>query len=122
MKKELNQENLAEHWSKIVARVIQVGRIAGLALEESSYQVSDGFKIIIQLSSKSQLDAVQGKKGDIEQIIGDYFQTQPRLELELMSSSTPEVINIPRKTLEDLKKMDENLARYIEITDSKLIS
>lgn len=121
-KKELNQENLAEHWSKIVARVIQVGRIAGLALEESSYQVSDGFKIIIQLSSKSQLDAVQGKKGDIEQIIGDYFQTQPRLELELMSSSTPEVINIPRKTLEDLKKMDENLARYIEITDSKLIS
>jgi len=39
-----------------------------------------------------------------------------------MSSNTPDSINIPHKTLEDLKKMDENLARYIEITDSKLIS
>jgi DNA polymerase-3 subunit gamma/tau len=121
-KKELTQENLTELWDKIVARVIQIGRMAGLALKEANFKVSSGFKIIIQLSRKSSLDAVQGKKEDIEQIIGEYFQTQPRLELELISGNTVDSIVIPHKTLEDLKKMDENLARYIEITDSKLIS
>jgi len=121
-KKELTQENLTELWDKILARVFQIGKIAGVALKESNFKVSSGFKIIIQLPRKSSLDAVLGKKEDIEQIIGEYFQIQPRLELELMSGNTPDSINIPHKTLEDLKKMDENLARYIEITDSKLIS
>ena len=62
-----------------------------------------------------------GEKEDIEQIIENIFRSNQDWN-ELMSGNTPDSINIPHKTLEDLKKMDENLARYIEITDSKLIS
>ena len=93
---------------------------SGIALTASKYEVQDGFKLLLKVPGNTNYTTISGYKDVIQQILAEFFDKAPRLEIEPLASLTPTKVDIQRQTLEDIKKLDPNLARFIEITDSKL--
>ncbi len=120
-KLEFTQENLAGSWDRIVGRVKRISTVAGIAIEKSGYEALDGFKLHLKVPGKTYYSHLESKNDEIKKVLGEVFNKPVRVELQLEESAAPKKVDIRRKTLEDLKKENENLARFIEITDSKLI-
>lgn len=119
-KLEYTEDNLTQVWPRIAARIKQSFKMSGLALAEATIKYGEGFKLSIAVKGSSNFSSIQSRKEEIESILAEYFSHPIRLEMELLESVVPTKVDIVRKTLENLKSQDENLARYIEITDSKL--
>lgn len=116
-----NPENLAKAWDRIVARIKAATTSgSGIALARCSGE-ADGAKLILRVEGGTYLNMLQPKKEEIQQILAEIFTPAPRLEFVLVESAAPTQVEIKRMTVEDLKKMDENLAKFIEATDSQLV-
>ncbi len=121
-KLDFNQENLDKSWDRIAGRIKRISTTAGLAVEKCDYKALEGFKLHLKVTSKTYYSQLESKKDEITKVLAEVFSKPVRLELELEEGAIPEKVEICRKTLDDLKKQNENLARFIEITDSKLIT
>ncbi len=119
-KLELTTENLDKVWNRIVARIKKDSSVTGIALAASSWEVKDGFKLLLKVKGNTPYNALMGSKDQIQKVADEFFAKPPRLEIEQLESEAPTKVEIRRQTLEDLKNLDENLARFIELTDSKL--
>ena len=119
-KLELTQENVDKIWEKVKARVKKGSGASGIALKASKYEVQDGFKLLLKVPGNTNYTTISGYKEEIHKILAEFFDKPPRLEIEPLASETPTKVDIQRQTLDDIKKLDPNLARFIEITDSKL--
>jgi DNA polymerase-3 subunit gamma/tau len=119
-KLEFGKGNLDKLWQKVLARVKHVSTATSIALNSTQYEVTDDGKLKLRVSSDSYYKTLSANKDELQNILGEYFSQPPRLEIELLEVQAPTRVDIKRKTLEDLKQIDENLARYIEVTDSKL--
>ncbi len=120
-KMDFTEENLTKSWDRIVARVKHTTSMTGLALGSCTYQIAEGNKLVLKVTGGTHMAALQGKKEEIQNILSEFFNHSIRLELELLDSVAPTKVDIVRKTIDELKQQDENLARFIEITDSKLV-
>lgn len=65
-------------------------------------------------------DALTSHREEIEQILGEFFKQNVRLTLELASDRAAPKIEIKEKSIQDIKNEDPLLAKYIDITKSKL--
>ncbi|HOY85457.1 MAG TPA: DNA polymerase III subunit gamma/tau [Candidatus Syntrophosphaera sp.] len=119
-KLEFNQANLDKVWDRIKARVKKESSTSGIALGTSSCEVKEGFKLLLKVTGSTNFKTLADYKDEITKILAEFFTQTPRLELEQLASEAPTKVEIKRQTLEDLKNLDKNLARFIEITDSKL--
>jgi DNA polymerase-3 subunit gamma/tau len=119
-KLELSQENLEKAWERIKARVKKESGASSIALLSSRFELRDGFKLLLQVTGSTNYTTLLGNKDQLQKIIAEFFSKEPRLEIEQLESEAPTRVDIKRKTLEDIKQLDENLARFIDITDSKL--
>ncbi len=119
-KLDFSQENLDKVWERIKARVKKESGASGIALNFSSCEVKDRFKLLIKVTGSTYFKTLDGYKDEITKIVAEFFSQAPRLELEQLASEAPTKVEIKRHTLEDLKNLDKNLARFIEITDSKI--
>jgi len=119
-KLDFNQENLDKVWERIKARVKKESGASGIALNFSCCEVKDRFKLLIKVTGSTYFKTLDGYKDEITKIVAEFFSQAPRLELEQLASEAPTKVEIKRHTLEDLKNLDKNLARFIEITDSKI--
>lgn len=121
-KVKLSEETLAAVWPEIIARVKKTSTVTGVALEQSKAVVEPGNKLALQVKGNTNHALVQARKDDIQKLLAEYFTPAVRWEPTLVESEAPTRVDIVRKSLDDLKKMDENIARYIEITDSRLLN
>jgi len=121
-KVKLSEETLAEVWPKIITRVKKASTVTGVALEQSKAVIEPGNKLVLRVKGNTNHAMVQARKDDIQKLLAEYFTPAVRWEPTLVESEAPTRVNIVRKSLDDLKKMDENIARYIEITDSRLLN
>ena len=120
------QENPTNQYSTLNSS----GRMAGLALKEANFKVSSGFKIIIQLSRKSSLDAVQGKKEDIEHIaklidyekivendynlsVSSYVEAKDTREKVEITELNEEI----KATVEKIDKLRTDIDKIIEVIE-----
>ncbi len=117
---EFTQENLAQAWERIIARIRSVSPVSALALAKAEYSVLDNFKLRLQLAGNTNYQQVLGNKDTLQQVLAEVFGKPIRLELEQLQSTAPTQVEIVRKNLDDLKNLDDKLARFIEITDSRL--
>ncbi|MBW6514611.1 MAG: DNA polymerase III subunit gamma/tau [Candidatus Syntrophosphaera sp.] len=121
-KLEFNQENLLKVRDRLIARIRPGSNITGMALADSEFEALNGNKLRLKVKTTTYHNTLSGKKEEIQQVLSEFFSHPVRLELELLETQPPTKVEIRRKTLEDLKSQDENLARFIEVTDSKLIN
>jgi DNA polymerase-3 subunit gamma/tau len=122
-KLEFNLENLRANWDKIITRIKRGSTVTGIGLaSHAKIKSAEGNKLILSVEGSTNHKNLLTKKEEIQDHLADFFTTPVRLELELIETAAPTKVEIARKTLEDLKNLDSAIARYIEITDSKLIS
>ena len=121
-KVQLSEETLVSAWPMIITRVKKASTVTGVALEQSKPVVEPGNKLVLQVKGTTNYSLVQARKDDLQKLLAEYFTPAVRWEPTLMESEAPTKVNIVRKSLDDLKKMDENIARYIDITDSRLLN
>ncbi len=119
-KLDFSHADLEKVWERINARVRKQSSISGIALAASQYEVKGGLKLLLKVTGNTNHRILTDNKEEIEKILAEFFHQPPRLEIELLESEVPTKVDIRRETLEDIKKLDENLARFIDITDSKL--
>ena len=119
-KREFNAGNLAAVWDKILARFKHQSGMAGIALASSEYSVTEQGALSLGVTGKMNYNAVQTKKDELQKLLREMFGTEIRIVINELEAKIPPRVEIARKTIEDLKKLDPNLARYIEITDSKI--
>ena len=118
---EFNQENLDQNWERIVARVKRESGAASIALGQTKAEIKNSNKLNLKVSGGTYHSSLLGFKDQFQKILDELFQPSPRLNIELVESEAPTQDEIKRHTLEDLKKMDENLSHYIDATKSKLL-
>lgn len=121
-KLDFNQDNLAKSWARITGRIKHISNTAGIAVAQCEYQARDGFKLHLKVPGSTAYSQLESKKDEVVKVLAEVFSKPVRLELELKESDATAKVEINRKTLDDLKKENENLARFIEITDSKLLN
>ena len=120
---EYNLENLKAMWDKIVARIKRSSTVTGIALNNYCKILrAEEFRLVLEVEGNSNLNTVKSNKEEIQKHLKEVFGRHIHLELQLSETQPPAQVNIVRKNLEDIKKLDPNLARYIEITDSQLSS
>lgn len=73
------------------------------------------------IHSPTSLNLLNEKKDEVQKILAEYFNNAIQLELQELASLNPHKVEIKRKTIDDLRQMDENLSRFIDITESKLV-
>ncbi|MDP2173389.1 MAG: DNA polymerase III subunit gamma/tau [Candidatus Cloacimonadaceae bacterium] len=120
LKLDFNLENLNKYWGKIVNRIRKSSGASSVALKESTIKAVQKGKVVFSVAVLSHYNTLIKNKDEIEKQLSDIFDEPIRIEVELRETEVPARVQINRKTIEDLKALDPNLAKYIEITDSKL--
>ncbi len=120
-KLDFNTANLAQVWDKLVARVRGISIGAGQTLKSAEIKQSEGNKLTLGIHSPTSLNLLNEKKDEVQKILAEYFNNAIQLELQELASLNPHKVEIKRKTIDDLRQMDENLSRFIDITESKLV-
>lgn len=120
LKLDFNLENLNKFWEKIINRIRKSSMGSSLALKNSTIKSVQKGKVAFTVTDPSQSNTLIKNKEEIEKQLSDIFDEAIRIEVELLDSEAPTKVQINRKSIDDLKALDPNLARYIEITDSKL--
>ena len=72
------------------------------------------------VSSASHYNALISKKEEIERQLSDLFGHPIHLKVTQIKSAEAPKIEIKRRNINEVKEKDPLLARYIEVTDSKL--
>lgn len=119
-KLEFTEENLKTAWPRILQRVKKTSQLTGVALDQvkSTEITTRGIKLSTESSThynslKSNLDKLQA-------IMADVFITPVHVELQLLEGAKPTKVDIRRRSIDDLKAENPELASYIEATDSIL--
>lgn len=119
---DFNQENLEKVWMRIIGRIKRESKASGLILSDCQYEVKAGFKLLLKVTGNVNYSTLTGYKEEIGKVIAEFFKQNPRLEIEQLESEALTRVEIKRQTIDDLKKLDENLSRFIDLTDSKLVN
>jgi len=120
VKKAFNQDNLKENWEKLVNRIRKISTATSLAWKAATLLSAAEGAITLELVSKSNYDALKSNQEAIEKQLGEVFSDPVRLVLRFKEQEAPTRVQIIRKNLDDVKALDPQIARLIEITDSKL--
>ena len=77
--------------------------------------------LILRIRSKTELGILKSNQERIEAIIKDVYGKALHLSFELLEQEAPTKVDIPRKTIDDIKQENPELAKFIEQTESRLI-
>jgi DNA polymerase-3 subunit gamma/tau len=117
---ELNAANLATQWDRLINRIRKVSSVSALAFKAARVVSAENGVLTLEIISRSNFDALKSRADEIEKQLAEVFSDPVRLVLKYMEQEPPSKVQINRRTIEDVKAMDPQIARLIEITDSKL--
>ncbi len=119
-KLEFNQENLQAAWSRILLRVKKISQLTGVALDQVKNTETTSRGIKLSTDSSTHYNSLKINLDKIKEIMADIFTTPVHIELQLLEGAKPTKVDIRRRSIDDLKAENPELASYIEATDSIL--
>ena len=120
-KQELSEDNLRNSWEKLATRIKKNSKTAGLAFQNAELVHLKEHALILRIRSKTELGILKSNQERIEAIIKDVYGKALHLSFELLEQEAPTKVDIPRKTIDDIKQENPELAKFIEQTESRLI-
>lgn len=121
-KLDLTLESLTDNWQRLIARVRKSSSTTAVSLSKAQVVDLKGNRITLLVEGSTFLASIEKNKELIETHLNDIFNGKSILHLQKSEAEAPKNVEIKRATLDDLKKENPEIAEYIRITDSKLIS
>lgn len=121
-KLDLTLESLTDNWQRLIARVRKSSSTTAVSLSKAQVVDLKGNRITLLVEGSTFLASIEKNKELIETHLNDIFNGKSILHLQKSEAEAPKTVEIKRATLDDLKKENPEIAEYIRITDSKLIS
>lgn len=121
-KLDLTLESLTDNWQRLIARVRKSSSTTAVSLSKAQVVDIKGNRITLLVEGSTFLASIEKNKELIETHLNDIFNGKSILHLQKSEAEAPKTVEIKRATLDDLKKENPEIAEYIRITDSKLIS
>ncbi len=116
-----DKQSILDNKDKIKARLTK--RLTGglaLAFISSEIEQCDEDRLCLQVSSPTYFNLLNTNREELEKQLSELFGQQIRLTINQKRSQTEPKIEIKEKTLEQIKEEDPLLAKYIDLTKSKL--
>ncbi len=113
-------DSVQAHREKIDVRIKRISNITSLAFAAAQIDRAEGDILSLSVSSASHYNALISKKEEIERQLSDLFGHPIHLKVTQIKSAEAPKIEIKRRNINEVKEKDPLLARYIEVTDSKL--
>lgn len=118
---EFSEEILRDNWAALTNRIKKSSKIAGLAFQDAELVKLSGNALTLQLTKQTDLAMIMTNLERIEAIFKDVFGKAIHINLELEQKEPPPTVPHKRKTIEDIKKENPELSRFIEQTEARLI-
>lgn len=119
-KLEFTEENLKMAWPRILQRVKKLSQLTGVALDQLQSTEITPRGIKLSTASSTHHNSLKSNLDKLQAIMADIFVTPVHVELQLLEGDKPTKVEIRRRSIEDLKAENPDLASYIEATDSIL--
>lgn len=113
-------DSVQAHREKIDIRIKRISNITSLAFTAAQIDRAEGEILSLLVNSASHYNALISKKEEIERQLSDLFGHSIHLKVTQIKSVEAPKIEIKRRNINEVKEKDPLLARYIEVTDSKL--
>lgn len=120
-KLELSETVLLENWSKLVARLKKSSTVTGLALESCKVLGISGNAINLQFDTPTKINSVKTNQERIEAVFSDVFGKAIHLNFLLEEREAPTRVEIKRKTIDDIKAENPEIAGFINETRARLL-
>ncbi len=120
IKATCDMDSVNTHLDRLISRVRKVSSVSALAFKSAKILGVENNTLALEITSKSNYDALKSNQEEIEKQMAELFSPAPRLALHFKEQEAPTRVQINRKTIEDVKALDPQLARLVEITNSKL--
>ncbi|MDD2543615.1 MAG: DNA polymerase III subunit gamma/tau [Candidatus Cloacimonetes bacterium] len=120
-KLEFCEEVLEQNWTKLIARLKKSSFLSGLAIESAKRIGIKANAISLQFDSNTKLSSVKTNLERIEAVFSDVFGKQIHLNCLLEEKEAPTKVEIKRKTIDDIKADNPEIASFIEQTNARLL-
>ncbi len=120
-KPELSLESLKANWDALAARIRKSSPMAGVAFKRAEIKSFTGHALNLRIKSNTDYGQLKNNLERIQEILRDVFNKPLHLNLDLEELEPPTKVDIPRKTIDDVKKENPELATFIEQTEARLI-
>lgn len=120
-KLEFTEEVIRQNWSKLVARLKKNSFVSGLAMENAKILNVGECAITLQFDSGTKLSSVKTNLERIEATFCDVFGKAIHLNCLLEETEAPTKVEITRKTIDDIKADNPEIAHFVDQTKARLI-
>lgn len=118
---KFDKEAIELHKDKLKAQLQKKLRFGPAhAFAEAEIVKCEADRLCLLSKSPTLYDALISHREEIEQILGEFFAQNVRLTVELSRDGAAPKIEIKERSIQDIKNEDPLLAKYIDITKSKL--
>ncbi|MDD3534105.1 MAG: DNA polymerase III subunit gamma/tau, partial [Candidatus Cloacimonetes bacterium] len=120
-KLEFNEEVVRENWKALASRLKKISTGTGLAFQNAELINLSGNAMSLKLGTQTDIGLLKNNLERIEETLKDVFGKPLHINLELEQGETPTKVNIIRKTIDDLKKENPELASFIDETEARWV-
>lgn len=118
---ELNEDVLKQNWDRIIKRIKKGSISSGLALEKSHLLRVTANGITLQVDTTTILNTLKLNTDRIQAVLSDIFGKSVIMHLELLEKEAPTRVDIKRKTIEEVKAENPEIANFIDQTGARLL-
>jgi DNA polymerase III subunit gamma/tau len=120
-KLDFNETVLQQNWARIIERLKKSSNFAGLSLQNSKILGISGNAINLQFDTPTKINSVKTNLERIEAVFSDIFGKPIHLNLLLEEKEAPTKVDIKRKTIDDIKAENPEIAGFINETKARLL-
>ncbi|MBP7562330.1 MAG: DNA polymerase III subunit gamma/tau [Candidatus Cloacimonetes bacterium] len=117
--KELNEDILKEHWDILCEKIAKEYSVTGSFFKNCQIKNFENNGLHLTTSSSIAFTKLHDHKAEIEEIFFKHFNLKIKIFFEMIKAEVIETIKNP--SLQDIKNESPNLAKFIEMTDSRII-
>ncbi len=115
---EVNFDNIKLHWDVIQEKFSKEYLIAGSYLKQCSIRLVENNSVHLSIDTNTGFQKLKDHIKQLEDIMFKHFNLRIKIFIEFLEKEKIEVINNP--SLQDIQKESPDLAKFIEITDSRI--
>lgn len=117
---EFNQDNLEKLWPRILTRAKKISQMCSIALDNTIDRKVKDKKLYLTVEGSTFFHCLKSNQQALETSISELFSEPIKMSLQLNELEPSSKFNIQHPTLEDIRKENPEIAKYIDITDSVL--
>lgn len=117
---KFDKQSILANSEKIKERLLKLGRALAVAFSQAQIEQCEEDRLCLLINSPTQYKLLITQKEEIEQLLNDLFQQKIRLTINQSKNELAPKIEIKERNIQEIKAEDPLLAKYIDITKSKL--